>query len=208
MNHVVTPRRPLRLLVVDDHEVVHWGLRIMLDRFPWIERSYSARDSAEAVDVCTRHPIDLALIDLFVGAESGPDICERLHKVRPGIRVLLISGAGHISARAAAACGASGFVSKDWRGTDIVRAVATVAAGGSVFEDDGQSASPLTASLSERERQILTHLAAGATNREIAAALELSRHTVKEYVSAVYRKLEVRNRLEAVRRGEKLGLLD
>jgi DNA-binding NarL/FixJ family response regulator len=197
---------PIRVLVVDDHEVVHWGLRMMLERQPWIERTYSAHNGAEAVASVARHEIDLALVDLFLGAESGAEVCERLHSARPGIRVLLISGAGQISERAAAACGASGFVSKDWRGADIVRAVGMVAVGMSVFEE-AEGAAEVDPGLSERERQVLSLVAAGATNREIAAELHLSPYTVKEYASTLYRKLEVRNRLEAVKRAEKLGLL-
>ena len=207
MNELAALRRPLRVLVVDDHDVVHWGLRIMLDRLPWIERSFSAHDGAEAVARAAREEIDLALVDLFVGAESGADICERLHEVRPGVRVLLISGAGQISPRAAAACGASGFVSKDWRGTDIVRAVHMVALGMSVFDEDAAEERPAGPALSERELQVLALISEGATNNEIAAELHLSPHTVKEYTSSLYRKLEVRNRLEAVKRAEKLGLI-
>ena len=195
----------IRVLIVDDHDVVHWGLRIMLERQPWIERSFSAHTGAEAIAQTNLHAIDLALVDLFVGAESGPDICERLHEVRPGMRLLLISGAGQISPRATAACGASGFVSKDSRGSEIVRAVATVAAGRSVFQEE--AAEPPAAQLTERERQVLALIAQGATNREIAAELHLSPYTVKEYASALYRKLDVRNRLEAVQRAEKLGLI-
>jgi two-component system response regulator DesR len=206
MNDLTALERPLRLLVVDDHDVVHWGLRIMLERLPWVERSYSAHDGAEAVASTTRNRIDLALVDLFVGPESGPEICERLHGVRPGVRVLLISGAGHISSRAAAACGASGFVSKDWRGTDIVRAVRMVAMGMSVFEDEAPEGQAGPA-LSERERQVLVLVADGSSNREIASELNISAHTVKEYASALYRKLEVRNRMEAVKRAEKFGLI-
>jgi DNA-binding NarL/FixJ family response regulator len=206
MNQRSRLRHPIRVLVVDDHDVVHWGLRMMLERQPWIERSYSAHNGAEAVASATRHQIDVALVDLFLGAESGAEVCERLHAARPGVRVLLISGAGQISERAAAACGASGFVSKDWRGSDIVRAVGMVAVGMSVFEEGG-GAAEIDPGLSERERQVLGLVAAGATNREIAAELHLSPYTVKDYASTLYRKLEVRNRLEAVKRAEKLGLL-
>jgi DNA-binding NarL/FixJ family response regulator len=198
--------RPIRVLVVDDHDVVHWGLRIMLERQSWIESSYSAHNGAEAVASATRHEIDLALVDLFVGAESGAEICERLHAARPGVRVLLISGAGQISPTAAAACGASGFVSKDWSGADIVRAVGMVARGMSVFEEEA-GAPEGNPGLSEREQQVLELVAAGATNREIAERLQLSPYTVKEYASTLYRKLEVRNRLEAVKRAQKLGLI-
>ncbi len=200
-------QRPIRVLIVDDHDVVHWGLRIMLERQPWISRSFSAHNGAEAVAQTTQHNVDLALVDLFVGSESGPEICERLHEVQPGMRLLLISGAGQISSRAAAACGASGFVSKDSRGAEIIRAVGMVAVGMSVFQDDPADAPSTFLQLSERERQVLALVAQGATNREIAAQLHLSPYTVKEYASTLYRKLDVRNRLEAVQRAEKLGLI-
>ncbi len=119
-----------------------------------------------------------------MGAESGAEICERLHVVRPGLKVLLISGAGSISSRAAASCGASGFVTKDRRGADLVRAVRMVAMGLSVFEQDDPVVGPHP-ELSDRERQVLGLLASGATNREIADRLHLSPHTVKEYASAL-----------------------
>jgi DNA-binding NarL/FixJ family response regulator len=193
---------PLGVLIVDDHEVVHWGLRIMLTGQPWIGRCDSAADGAQAVTLARRHQPDVALVDLFVGGESGAEICERLHAVRPGLKVLLISGAGRISPGAATACGASGFVTKDARGADIVRAVHRVASGEQVFDE----AEPEGIDLTARERDILSLLATGATNREIAERLYLSPHTVKEYVSALYRKLSVRNRSEAVRRAAALGL--
>src|SRR5437588_251601 len=93
MNQVSPLPQPIRVLVVDDHDVVHWGLRIMLERQPWIEGSYSAHSGAEAIASATRHEIDLALVDLFVGAESVADICERHHVARTGVRVLAVSQA-------------------------------------------------------------------------------------------------------------------
>jgi DNA-binding NarL/FixJ family response regulator len=199
--------RGLRLLVVDDHDVVHWGLRIMVDRLPWIERSYSAHSGSEAVDCTTRHEIDVALVDLFLGTESGADVCQRLRAARPEVRVLLISGVGQIAPRAAAACGASGFVSKDSPANDMLRAVAKVAMGMAVFDEDADNGARDAPELSEREQQVLALVAAGATNREIASELRLSPYTVKEYASALYRKLDVRNRLEAVKQAQRLGLI-
>jgi two-component system response regulator DesR len=194
----------LRVLVVDDHDVVHWGFRLMLTELPWVERCLSARTGAEAVALARRHAPQVALVDLFVGDESGPDISERLHVARPGVHVLLISGAGRISPAAARACGASGFVPKDWPAADIARAVRMVGLGMSVFEPVEAPTGP---ALSDREREVLDHIASGATNREIAATLNLSPHTVKEHASALYRKLDVRNRAEAVQRAQRLGLL-
>jgi DNA-binding NarL/FixJ family response regulator len=203
---IVEPAVGLRVLVVDDHDVVHWGLRIMLERLEWVERSWSARTGAEALKLAATEEIDLALIDLFVGSESGAEICERLHLVRPGVKVLLISGAGQISRRAAASCGASGFVTKDRRGGDLVRAVQLVANGLTAFEPEEPIGDK--PELSARERQVLSLLSSGATNREIAGRLHLSPHTVKDYTSSLYRKLEVRGRIAAAKRAEELGLID
>ena len=199
----------LRVLVVDDHDVVHWGFRVMLSELPWVERCLSARNGTDAVALARRHAPDVALVDLFVGEESGPQICERLHLVHRDVKVLLISGAGRISAEAAAACGAAGFVPKDWPAADIARAVRMVGLGMSMFEPEpagapGHGARP---ALTPREREVLELVATGATNREIAERLHLSPHTVKEHTSSLYRKLEARGRADAVLRGQRLGLL-
>src|ERR1700751_525027 len=89
--------RPIRILIVDDHDVVHWGFRLMLSDLPWVERSFSARSLSEAIELGKRFAPQVALIDLFMGEESGPEICERMHLEVPGIKVLLVSGAGRIS---------------------------------------------------------------------------------------------------------------
>jgi len=195
----------LRVLVVDDHDVVHWGFRLMLGELEWVERCLSARTGDEALDLTRRYEPDVALVDLFLGAESGPDVCERLLAQRPELRVLLISGAGRISASTAAACGASGFVPKDWPAADVARAVRMVALGIPLFEEAPPASVPVQ--LTGREQEVLARVAGGATNREIAADLHLSPHTVKEHTSALYRKLDVRNRAEAVQRAQRLGLL-
>src|SRR6187397_2632500 len=95
--------RRLRVLVVDDHEVVHWGLRLMLGEQPWVERCLSARNGEEALALTRRYEPHVALVDLFVGQESGATICAQLLKLSPRLNVLLISGAGRISPNAARA---------------------------------------------------------------------------------------------------------
>jgi DNA-binding NarL/FixJ family response regulator len=199
-----TSERRLRVLVVDDHEVVHWGLRLMLGEQPWVERCLSARNAQEAFALATRYDPHVALVDLFVGQESGAEICEQLRAKFPRCNVLLISGAGRISPNAARAAGAAGFISKDWPAVDIARAVHMVGLGMTVFKPHEAPAGP---PLSEREREVLEAIASGATNREIAGMLYLSPHTVKEHTSSLYRKLGVRNRAEAVQKAQRLGLI-
>lgn len=196
----------LRVLVVDDHDVVHWGFRLMLSQQPWVARCVSAHTGAEALELANRYRPHVALVDLFIGEESGAEVCERLRAAEPATRVLLFSGAGEISAQAARAAGASGFAYKDWPARRIAGAVRLVGLGGTVFEQPAAGPSGALG-LSDREREVLALIASGATNPEIGAALHLSRHTVKEHSSSLYRKLGVRNRTEAVQRAQRLGLL-
>jgi len=198
-----SPER-LRVLVVDDHDVVHWGFRLMLTQQPWVERCVTASTGDEAVELARRYRPHVAIVDLFIGEESGAEVCARLRAAEQTTRVLLFSGAGDISPHAAQAAGASGFAYKDWPAAKIARAVRLVGIGGTVFERQ-ESAGLM--GLSDREREVLGLMAAGSTNPEIAAALHLSTHTVKEHTSSVYRKLGVRNRTEAVQRAQRLGLL-
>jgi len=194
----------LRVLVVDDHDIVHWGFRLLLERQPWVERCLAARNGQEAVALAVEAKPQVALVDLFLGGQSGAEICEELRSVSPQTKILLISGAGTISPGAARAAGASGFVSKDWGAPDVGKAVRMVGLGMDVFVPTQETAQ---VPLSEREREVVSLIATGSTNREIAEQLFLSPHTVKEYTSGVYRKLGVRNRAEAVKRAQRLGLI-
>jgi DNA-binding NarL/FixJ family response regulator len=192
------------VLVVDDHEVVHWGFRLMLGSQPWVERCLAARSGPEALELARRYSPHVALVDLFLAGESGADVCSAIRGQSPDTRVLLISGAGRMSPAAARAAGASGFVSKDLDAAELARAVQTVGRGGTLFPPKAsQPAPPLT----EREREVLTLIAEGRTNAEIAGRLFLSPHTVKEHTSGLYRKLGARNRAEAVKLAQRVGLL-
>jgi len=195
----------LRVLVVDDHDVVHWGFRLLLERQPWVERCAAASNRAEALKLAEALHPDVALVDLFLGGESGTALTEELKARSPETKVLLISGAGKVSKAVATQAGASGFVSKDWGAPDVVKAVRMVALGMEVFGPGGEPEQQPR--LTVREREVLTEIATGATNREIGERLHLSPHTIKEHTSAIYRKLEVRNRAEAVQNAQRLGLI-
>jgi DNA-binding NarL/FixJ family response regulator len=171
--------RRLRVLVVDDHDVVHWGFRVLLGEQPWVERFFQARTGAEALSLARAHKPHVALVDLFLAGESGAELTGAIREASPATRVLLISGAGRMSPAAARAAGASGFVSKDWDAARVAAAVRRVGLGMTSFPPKA----------------------------EIAETLYLSPHTVKEHTSVLYRKLRARNRAEAVQRAQRIGLL-
>lgn len=198
------PPDPIRVLIVDDHDVVQWGFRLLLGRQDWVESCHAAHDAASALEAVARFDPDVALVDLFLGQQSGAELCEEIRRSSPSTRVLLISGAGSVSSAVARAAGASGFVSKDWGAKDVINAVRMVALGAEVFDD--RRAAPQTP-LSAREQEVLALIAAGSTNREIAERLYLSPHTVKDHTSSIYSKLGVRNRAEAVKQAQRLGLM-
>ena len=150
--------RKLSVLVVDDHDVVHWGFRLLLSEQPWVKRCLTARDHDEAMALTARYEPDVALVDLFLGEHSGAELCTSITTEHPSTRVLLISGAGWISPQAARAAGASGFVSKDSSADVVTAAVKTVGAGNLVFPRSPREPS---APLSPREREVLTLMAAG-----------------------------------------------
>ena len=194
----------LRVLVADDHDVVHWGFRLLLERQTWVRQCAAATTADEALELAERMQPDVALVDLFLGEASGAELTAELLARSPKTRVLLISGAGTVSRGVARAAGASGFVSKDWGAPDIVKAVRMVGLDMEVFGAQSENEPP---SLTKREREVLGEIATGATNREIGERLYLSPHTIKEHTSAIYRKLGVRNRAAAVKRAQRIGLV-
>jgi two-component system response regulator DesR len=194
----------LRVLVVDDHDVVHWGFRVLLADQPWVERCLAARTAEEALALTRTFKPHVALIDLFLGDDYGADLSRAVRDASPSTRVLLISGAGRMAPAAARSAGASGFISKDSDAREVVAAVRTVSSGMTTFPPKSDQPEPV---LSEREREVLGLIAAGSTNKEIAQRLFLSPYTVKEHTSAVYRKLGARNRADAVQRAQRIGLL-
>jgi two-component system response regulator DesR len=192
------------VLLVDNRDVVHIGLRVVLQRQPWVTRVLSARRGADAVLLATRHEPRVALVDLFVGQEWGTEICGAIRARSPEVRVLLTSSSGSITQQAAHAAGASGFVAKDCPVPQLLAAIRAVAEGGQHFVWRPEVA---RGSLTVRQQQILHLMAEGATNRAIADSLGLSLDTIKHHATVIYRRLDVRNRAGAVHLGQRLGLL-
>jgi two-component system response regulator DesR len=192
------------VLVVDNHDIVHIGLRVVLQRQPWVSRVLTARRGADALLIAARHEPAVALVDLFVGDEWGTQICADLRAGAPGVRVLLTSSAGTLAPGDAYAAGAAGFVAKDAPVPELLGAIRAAAGGAQPFVWRPEARrGPLTA----RQQQIVRLLADGATNRAIADVLGLSLDTVKHHTTLIYRRLAVPNRAGAVSAAQRLGLL-
>jgi DNA-binding NarL/FixJ family response regulator len=191
------------VLVVDDHELVLCGLRLMLAGRPWVTRCLAALNTQTAVDLIERYQPRVALVDVRVGHSGSTATCRALREAAPTMRIVLMTSGQRLTAQTVSSLGAAGFVSKRSTAPEIVDAIRRAGLGLPM------STRPTADSclLSARQHEVLELLAAGDTNGEIAARLYLSAHTVKQHTSAVYRKLEVRNRAEAIQRAQALGLL-
>lgn len=193
----------LRVLVVDEREVVGWGFRLLLARRPWVERCLMARLSEEALALAARQDPALVLVELAMARRD--ELCERLRLQAPGARVILTTGDAQPPGEVVSGLGADAAISTASSARDLVTAVEAAAGGLLAWrEPDDGAAAP---SLSRREQEILELMSEGETNREIAARLYLSPYTVKQHTTAVYRKLGVRNRTEAAQRARRMGLV-
>lgn len=196
-------RRHIRVLVIHDEEIVHCGWRLLLSRQNWTARCLAAATPASAVQLARRYEPSVAILDLDVGHEQTAAAAAALRAACPALRILLMAGRASISPKAAQYLGAVGVVSKTLPAAELAEAVLAVASGRRLY---AVTAPRSAGSLSARERQVLTLMSAGATNREIAADLNLSEETIKQHAAGIYRKLEVRNRTEAAQRSHQLGL--
>jgi DNA-binding NarL/FixJ family response regulator len=213
------PHKPLRLLVVDDHEVVRQGLIAFLDRHGQFEVVAEAGTCAAAISQARRFLPDLVLMDLRLPDASGIEACRKVRDEFPAMPVVfLTSSPAEADVFAAIVAGARGYVLKQSRSAELIRALDAVGRGDSLLDPlvtgmvlerirriasgrDTDDATELTA----REREILPRIAAGDTNKEIAAALFLSDKTVKNYVSSILAKLGLDRRAQVpayVVRGE------
>ncbi|HET6548240.1 MAG TPA: response regulator transcription factor [Solirubrobacter sp.] len=199
------PERPLRILVVDDHEVMRSGLRWLLTRVPWVECCAGAATAEEALELARSLAFDVALVDVDLGAECGLAACARLCAAAPGLYAALLTTRWDlVPMRAARAAGARGAIAKDRPARELLRAVRALAAGVACAPEPAR---PGEIRFTPRERDILRLVAAGLTNAEIGATLFLAPGTIKHHMLELYDKLGAPNRAAAVHTARRLGLL-
>lgn len=200
----------IRVYLLDDHEVVRRGLRDLLEGAGDIE---VVGESGSAVDATRRIPAlrpDVAILDGRLPDGSGVDVCREIRSVDPTIKALILTSYDDDEALfAAILAGAAGYVLKQIAGNDLVDTVRRVAAGQSLIDpalmvrvlDRVRHGEPTVddelSKLTDREREILTLIAEGLTNRQIGDRLYLAEKTVKNYVSSLLAKLGLERRTQA-----------
>ena len=207
----------VRLLIADDHEVIRTGLAVLLSETD-IEIVAQAADGKEAVELAEQHQPDVILLDIRMPDGDGLAILEKLRAKVPDSRVVMLSTYDNPTYIArAVALGASDYVLKGSKRADIIATIEAAAAGESpsrsgelrrvagamkirqVIDDDV----PLT----QRETQVLRHVALGLSNKEIGRSLEISVETVKEHVQNILRKIAVSDRTQAAVWAVRKGLV-
>ncbi len=203
----------IRVLIVDDSELVRMGLRTLLGAYPDIEIVGEAESVAGALSEAGIRQPDLVLLDLHLPDGNGCEVCRKLLQERPGIRILVLSS--KVDARTvseAITAGAHGYVIKDINGPGLIQAIVDVANGRTVLAPaitsqvmdmmrNSQHQENLRRRfdlLSAQEQRVLAHVARGLTNKEIAQEMNLSEKTVKNYLSNLFEKLRVSRRSQAV----------
>ena len=192
----------VRLLAVDPHELITWGLRTALSQQPWVERCLQANDLAQAGVLAARYTPHVILVDGSLADGEGGFHTLRL--ASPTSSMVVMTERQSVPARLLHTVRACGFVSKAWGIEEIVAAVRLAGLGLGLAPPELSGDAPR---LTPREEQVLSMIARGETNDEIAVDLKLSPNTVKQHASSAYRKLDAHNRTEAVRRAQFHGLI-
>ncbi|MBA3741722.1 MAG: response regulator transcription factor [Sporichthya sp.] len=199
----------MTVFLLDDHEIVRRGVADLLNSAPDITVVGEAGTAAQALVRIPALKPQVAVLDARLPDGSGIDVCRDIRSAMPEVRCLILTSYDDNDAIFAAVMGgAAGYLLKEIRGTNLLDAIRQVAAGKSLLDPsvterllarlrDGAPTDPRMASLSEREREILTLIADGLTNRQIGERLFLAEKTVKNYVSALLAKLGMERRTQA-----------
>jgi len=204
----MSDEKKIRVFLLDDHEVVRRGVADMLESSGTIEVVGEASTCAQAIDrIPTLRP-DVAILDVQLPDGSGVDVCREM-KAELDLKCLMLTSFVDDEALLnAIIAGASGYVLKQIRGNDLIGAVQTVAAGGSLLDPsatarvmqrirtEATKVDPLS-ELTDQERKILDLIGEGMTNRQIGEELYLAEKTVKNYVSSILAKLGLQRRTQA-----------
>lgn len=215
----------IRVLLVDDQELIRYGFRLMLDVAPGIVVVGEAGDGVQAIGAAERLRPDVVLMDVRMPGVGGIEATARITSAHAATRVLVLTTYDLDEyAFGALRAGAAGFLLKDTRPDDLVAAIRAVHSGDAVVSPritaklieaaaphlglrDGTDEQGALSALTAREREIFILVGRGETNGEIAARLHLSESTVKAHIGQVMLKLDLRNRVDAVIRAYEIGVV-
>jgi DNA-binding NarL/FixJ family response regulator len=203
----------VKILIVDDHALFRAGLRMLLGTIGYNVNCLEAGTVAEALTLVTQHPdIELCLLDLNLKNEQGMTAIQHMKATAPHIAVVVVSGAeDSATIRSCIDAGAMSYIPKSVAPEVLTQALQRVLAGAVYLPDQVVSAlaaSPPPASLTPRQQQVLQGLSRGLPTKLIARELNLSEHTVKEYIAIIFQILGVHNRTEAVIKASQLQRQD
>ena len=209
----------LSILIADDHPIFRKGMRALLASMPDVELAGEATSGAEAVRLAEQLQPDVILMDLQMPEGGGLAAIRQIVQTSPHIRILVVTMfQDDDSVFAAMRAGARGYVLKDMNVEDITRAILAVGSGEAIFSPaiaermmsffSARPALPVEIfpDLTESERNVLTLMAQGASNDEIARQLSFSIKTVRNYVSNIFSKLQVADRAQAIVKAREAGL--
>lgn len=202
-------QRPIRVFLVDDHDIVRRGVGSLIGGEPDIEVVGEAADAAGALARIPATEPDVALLDVRLPDGNGVEVCRELRSRLPGMACLMLTSyADDDALYDSVMAGAAGYVLKQIHGSDLVGAIRTVAGGDSLLDprstarilrrirEDAEREDPL-AVLSDQERRVFELIGEGMTNRQIGDSIFLSEKTVKNYVSGILSKLDMQRRTQA-----------
>jgi len=204
----------IRVLIIDDHQLVRTGLRMLIESQPEMKVVGKAGNSAEALPLAAKQKPNLILLDIDLGGENGLDFLPELRKTAPDARVLILTGTKDIEMhRRAARLGAAGLVLKEHAAEVLLKAIRKVSQG-EVWLDRSMMSTLLNemtqtdkkmdpdqakiSGLTPREREVIALIAEGLKNKQIAERLFISETTVTHHLSSTFSKLGVSDRLELV----------
>jgi DNA-binding NarL/FixJ family response regulator len=208
----------IRIVIVDDHEMLREGLKAILQPEPDFEVVGESGSGDNLLELVERSQPDIVLLDARLPGVSGAEACRRLAETHPEAKVIVVSTfSDDALVDACIDAGAKGYVIKDIERFDLKRSIRDVQRGEAVIDKavarrvlerargTESTATPADPPLNPTQLQILRLVAEGFSNREIAARVHLSENTVKFHLKEIFRKLQVRNRVEAALRATKAG---
>ncbi|MDA8295395.1 MAG: response regulator transcription factor [Actinomycetota bacterium] len=212
------PEESIGVLIVDDHRMFAQSLARLLADDDHLQVLATATTAAEAYAAAIDARPAVALVDYQMPDSDGVEITRRLKAIDPGVSVIMLTGVNDDRLLLEAIeAGCSGFLTKERAASEVAAAIGAVADGEALISPEmlarllpqlTHGAAPAGTGLTERERQLLTHVAAGLTNRAIGETLHLSVNTVRNYMQSILSKLGAHSKLEAVSLAVKAGIID